>query len=135
MTDMAQERTSGSMVISAIVAAATHAIIPLFWLFCSTLLVPRYFAMADLSMEDLRKTMPVLVGFSHFIARHYVAYLCCLVFFLIADGTVYCSLLSRSNGKSAHLWSFGVAIMEVVVSLLLYLPLRNVVATMDASML
>ena len=132
MADMAQEGNSGSTAISAIVAAATHAILPLFWLFCSTLIVPRYVAMADLSMEDLRKAVPVLIAFSHFTARHYVAYLSALVFFLVADGTVHYLLLRGSNGKSARFWSFGIAIIEIGISLLLYLPLRHAVATMDA---
>jgi hypothetical protein len=76
--------------------------------------------------------MPLLVSFSDFITKHYAVYLLAVAFFLVVDGTVYHSLLRNSNGKSARLWSFGVAIIQVVVSLLLFLPLRNAIATMDA---
>ena len=131
MVDITQERMSGNMVVSTVVAAVTHGIIPLFWLFCSVLIVPRYVAMSNLSMEDIRKTLPVLFAFSHFMASHYVTYLTILALVLAADAVVHYSLLRASRGVSARLWSFGIAIIEVAISLLLYLPLRHAVATMD----
>lgn len=131
MEEMAPERNSSSLVLSTVVAAVTHGIIPLFWLFCSVLIVPRYVAISNLSMENVREAVPVLVAFSHFMARHYVVYLAVLVLILIADGVVHYSLLRASMGVSARLWSYGIAIIEVAISLFLYLPLRNAVATME----
>ena len=131
MVDMAQERNSMNLLASTVVAAVTHGIIPLFWFFCSILIVPRYVAMAGLSMEDLREVTPVLIAFSHFTATHHVAYLCIVTAILIADGLVHYSLLRASRTVSARLWSFGIAIIEVVISLLLYVPLRHAVATIE----
>lgn len=130
MLGMAQQRSFSSALVATIVPTATHAAIPLFWLFCSMLILPRYVAFADINGEDIREKMPVLFTFSHFMTSHTCVYLLIVALMLIADATVYLSLLRASKTIAARIWSFAIASVEIAICLFLYLPLRHLVANM-----
>lgn len=128
MLGMAQERSFSSAFVATIVPTATHAAIPLFWLFCSILIMPRYFTLADINGEDLREELPVLVAFTQFMTRRTTVYLIVVALILIADAAVHLSLLRASKVMAARIWFFAIAITEITICLVLYLPLRDVVA-------
>lgn len=130
MSGMVQERSFSSALVATIVPTATHAAIPFFWLFCSMLIMPRYFAFADVNGEDIREQLPVLFALTQFMTRHTIVYLIIVALMLIADAAVHLSLLRASKVMAARIWSFTVALIEIVISLFLYLPLRHVVASM-----
>ncbi|MHC4073577.1 MAG: hypothetical protein ACYSWW_06525 [Planctomycetota bacterium] len=130
MASVAQERSFGKTIVSTVAATATHALIPVFWLFCSLFIMPRYYAMMDFDIEDLRDTMPALFTFSQFLGSHSLVYLFLVALMLAADGAVHYSLLRASKAMAARLWSLGIVIVEIAISLLLYLPLRHTVANM-----
>jgi hypothetical protein len=127
---MDQERSFVKTIVSTVAATATHALIPVFWLLCSVFIMPRYYATVGLDVESLRDTMPALFTFSQFMGRHSFVYLFLVVLMLAADGAVHYSLLRASKAMTARLWSFGIVITEIAISLLLYLPLRHVVANL-----
>ncbi|MHC4120172.1 MAG: hypothetical protein ACYSWO_21985 [Planctomycetota bacterium] len=118
------------MIVATIVPTATHAAIPLFWLFCSMIIMPRYFSLANINVEDIRGQLPVLFAFTRFMTAHTIIYLIVVALMLVADAAVHLSLLRASKIMAARIWSFAIAIVEIAISLLLYLPLRHHVASM-----
>lgn len=130
MASVAQERSFGKTMVSTVAATVTHALIPLFWLCCSLFIMPRYYAMMGFSIEQLRDTMPALFAFTKFMGNHSFVYLFLVALLLAADGTIHYSLLRASKAMAARLWSLGIVIVEIAISLLLYLPLRHTVANM-----
>lgn len=130
MAGMAQELNLRKTMMSTVAATATHALIPLFWLFSAVFIMPRYSATMGLDNGALRDTMPVLFPFSVFMVKHCFVYLFLVALMLAGDGAVHYSLLHVSKAIAARLWSLGIVIVEIAISLLLYLPLRDAVENM-----
>lgn len=125
---MTQKRNSGSLMASTVAATATHACIPVFWLFCSLFIMPRYYSeIESRGIEELPEGVNFLLTFSHFMAKNSVVYLVLVGLLLAIDGAVHYSLLRVSKAIAARLWSFGIVIIQISISLFLYLPLRSTV--------
>ncbi|UCE49930.1 MAG: hypothetical protein JSW47_07195 [Phycisphaerales bacterium] len=133
MAGMVQKRNSGSLIASTVVATATHAGIPLFWLFCSMCIMPRYYAeLASMGNDELPEGVRLVFTFSRFMAEHSLVYLFLIGLLLAADGTIHYSLLRVSKAMIARLWSLGIVIAQILLSLYLYLPLRSTAESMAA---
>lgn len=131
MAGMDQKRNSSGVMASTVVAAGTHALIPIFWLFSSLFVVPRYHAqVAELGIEDLPARVDFLFAASQFMATRSFLFMFLLALFLAADGAVHYGLSRLSNAAAARLWSLGIVIAQITLSLFLYLPLRSAVESM-----
>jgi len=124
-----RERDVGRKIRSMVLAVATHAFIPFFWIVLAVFIVPRFVAGFAESGVETPALTAVVINFSAFICRFWFVYLFILALLLVGDGAVYFSLL-RSSGKTpASLWSIVVMLVEGVFTVLciiaLWLPLLN----------
>lgn len=105
MVGTARERNLDKTIVSTVFATATHALIPLFWLFCTAYIMPRYYSQIPSLVEDVSGKIGVLFPFSVFMVKHCFVYLFLVALMLAADGAVHYSLLRASKAMAARLWS------------------------------